>query len=92
MEVELDRKWNAYLYTVILPSILFMGMAYIGFWIDKNAVPGRAYLGSLSILININAYVLPKVSETTWLGNFLLGCLMFGVFTMIEYCILNYCT
>lgn len=67
-------------------------MSYIGFWIDKNGVPGRAYLGSLAILININAYILPRVSGITWIGNFLLGCLIFGVLTMIEYCILNYCT
>jgi hypothetical protein len=67
-------------------------MSYIGFWIDKNGVPGRAYLGSLAIFININAYILPQVSSITWIGNFLLGCLMFGVVSMIEYCILNYCT
>ena len=90
--MNLERKWNFYLYTVILPSLLFTGMSYVGFWIDKNGVPGRAYLGSLAILININAYILPKVSTIVWLGNFLLGCLVFGVFTMIEYCILNYCT
>lgn len=88
--LNLERKWNFYLYTVILPSLLFTGLSYVGFWIDKNGVPGRAYLGSLAILININALILPRVPSIIWLGNFLLGCLTFGVFTMIEYCILNY--
>jgi hypothetical protein len=92
LELHLARKWTFVLYTVILPSLLFTTMSYVGFWIDKNGVPGRAYLGSLAIFININAYILPQVSSITWIGNFLLGCLMFGVFTMIEYCILNYCT
>ena len=92
LELQLERKWNFNLITVILPSLLFTCMSYVGFWIDKNGVPGRAYLGSLAIIININAYLLPSVASVTWIGNFLLGCLMFGVFTMIEYCILNYCT
>ena len=92
LELGLEREWNSHLYSVILPSLLFTVMSYCGFWIDKNGVPGRAYLGSLAILININAYVLPRVPGTTWISNFLLVCLIFGVFTMIEYCILNFCT
>lgn len=73
LEIDMERSWNYYLYTVIIPSLLFTFASYIGFWIDKNGTPGRTYLGSLAILNNINAYILPKVSRTTWLGNFLLG-------------------
>lgn len=80
-----EGKLNYYLYIIVLPSILFTIMSYLGFWIDSKSVPARAYLGSLAILVNINAYsLLPAVSSINWLGNFLLGCLMFGVFTMIE--------
>jgi hypothetical protein len=90
--VKIKRIWNYYLFSVIIPSMLFSLLSYCGFWIDKNGVPGRVYLGSLAILISINAYVLPKVSDTTWIGNFLLGSMAFGCLTMIEYCVLNYCT
>lgn len=84
---KLSRKemWEYYLFALVIPSILFNILSYCGFWIDKNGVPGRVYLGSLAILMNINAYVLPRVSETTWLSNFLLGSMAFGCFTMIEY-------
>jgi hypothetical protein len=73
LKLELEREWNYYLYSTILPSLLFTTMSYCGFWIDKNGVPGRAYLGSLAILTNINAYLIPRVPGTTWIGNFLLA-------------------
>jgi uncharacterized membrane protein len=90
MELELGRKWDFFLFQAIFPSLLFTCMSYVGLWVDKNGVPGRALLGSFAIINNITAYTLPDVAKFTWIGNFLLGCLMFGVFTMIEYCMLNY--
>lgn len=92
MEIELGRKWNFYLFTIIFPSLLFTCMSYVGLWVDKNGVPGRTLLGSFAIINNITVYILPDVASFTWISKFLLGCLIFGVFTMIEYCILNYCT
>ena len=90
-KVVIERIWNYYLFSLIIPSILFCILSYCGFWIDKNGVPGRVYLGSLAILININAYTQLNIYDTTWLGSFLLGCITFGCLTMVEYCILNYC-
>ena len=85
LKLSPKRKLNYYLYLILLPSVLFTIMSYLGFWIDSKSVPARAYLGSLAILVNINAYsLIPSVSSINWLGNFLLGCLMFGVFAMIE--------
>lgn len=92
LDIWMERDWTYMLYNTIFPSLLFTFMSYIGLFIDKNGVPGRAYLGSIAIVININAYILPKTTGYTWIGNFLLGCLIFGVLTMIEYCILNYST
>ena len=85
LKLSPKQKLNYYLYLIVLPSVLFTIMSYLGFWIDSKSVPARAYLGSLAILVNINAYsLIPSVSSINWLGNFLLGCLMFGVFAMIE--------
>ncbi|CAI2385451.1 unnamed protein product [Moneuplotes crassus] len=85
LRISPDKKINYYTYTIVVPSILFTLMSYLGFWIDSKSVPARAYLGSLAILVNINAlFLLPVVSSVNWMGNFLLGCLMFGVLTMIE--------
>lgn len=84
LKITPDKKTNYYTYTIVVPSILFTWMSYLGFWIDSKSVPARAYLGALAILVNINAYfLLPVVSSANWMGNFLLGCLMFGVLTMI---------
>lgn len=95
--IRFVREPGFFLTYYIFPSLLFVGIGYCAFFIDKNAAPARVSLGIVAILINININskaqsILPKISYRTWLGNFLLGTLLMSTIQMAEYAVLNYCT
>ncbi len=58
-------------------------------------MPARVTIGIVSVLININTNnqvvkQISPVSYSTSMNSFLIGSLMFTVFALIEYAILNW--
>ncbi len=76
------------------PSIIFVVLAYITFWIDSRKAPARVIfiitniLNAISLLVSTNSYI-PDVPHKTWLQNFLIWNLVFTVVPMVQYAILN---
>ncbi len=72
----------------VLPSVLFVVLAYTSFWIDKNVAPARVtlvitnILNAISLLVSTNSYI-PNVPYKTWLQDFLMWNLIFTVIPMI---------
>ena len=53
VQVRLVRKLSIFLITMYLPSISLVALSWVGFWIDKRAVPARASLTITTILAQI---------------------------------------
>ena len=53
LTITLQRKLSIYLITIYLPSISLVALSWVGFWIDKRAVPARASLTITTILAQI---------------------------------------
>ena len=51
--VRLIRKLSIYVITMYLPSISLVALSWVGFWIDKRAIPARASLSITTILAEI---------------------------------------
>eukprot|EP00347_Sterkiella_histriomuscorum_P001850 403370439 len=78
----------------VFPSIIFVILAYLTFWIDSRKAPARVIfsitniLNAISLLVSTNNYV-PQVQNKTWLQNFLIWNLIFTMIPIIQYSILN---
>ena len=79
----------------IIPSMLFVVLSYLSYWVDKAAAPARVGLSITAILISIshdNAMTKysPAVRYSTWMSTFTLGTLCFTTVTILEYGVLNF--
>jgi hypothetical protein len=80
---------------VITPGVLVVMLSYCSFWVNYRAIPGRVTLSVLPILTCetqlYGAYsTLPNISYPTWLLRFLTANLVFTVFAMAEFTLVNY--
>lgn len=77
-----------------IPSVLVVMLSWISFWLNVNAVPGRISLGVLTVLTmttqssGVNAS-LPHVSYTKAIDIWMVTCLMFVFFALIEFAVAN---
>lgn len=94
MHYAFTRNPHYYTKIFIIPSIIFVVLAYITFWISKDNPAARVLfsitniLNAISSLIQANI-VVPKAPEYIWLTNFLLWNFIFTLIPVIEYAILN---
>ena len=91
----MDRLPVFFLIYFVVPSLIFVFIAYTSFWINKEAVPARVAIGIISILINISTNnsvttQIPQVPYTVELSSFLMGSLFFTVLAMMEFSLLNW--
>ncbi|XP_046385253.1 pH-sensitive chloride channel 2-like [Ischnura elegans] len=91
---HLSRQIGHYIMDYYLPSILLVGLSWIAFWLDPNAVPGRVTLGSSTLLTFITltrntGTALPKVSYVKATEIWFMVCtgLIFG--SLIEFAFVN---
>jgi len=90
-------KRDSYFYMsyYVVPSVIFIIVAYSSFWVDANAAPARCGLSITIILITINfqtqlSTVLPPIDSGIWLESYFTGVLVFTCVAMIEYTFVNF--
>lgn len=94
VEFTLARNIGYYLVQMYIPSVLVVMLSWISFWLNVNAVPGRISLGVLTVLTMttqssaVNAS-LPHVSYTKAIDIWMVTCLMFVFFALIEFAVAN---
>ncbi|XP_060561073.1 glycine receptor subunit alpha-3-like [Ruditapes philippinarum] len=94
VEFVLARNIGYYLVQMYIPSVLVVMLSWISFWLNVNAVPGRISLGVLTVLTmttqssGVNAS-LPHVSYTKAIDIWMVTCLMFVFFALIEFAVAN---
>lgn len=74
----------------IIPSILYWLSSWLGLWINPDAVPARAAIGVIPVLVMTNkmnslAAALPPISQTNRLQSFMLMSLIVVTLQMLEY-------
>mmetsp|Transcript_16872 Transcript_16872/g.39609 ORF Transcript_16872/g.39609 Transcript_16872/m.39609 type:complete len:550 (-) Transcript_16872:52-1701(-) len=90
MPFDFKRRPQYYTTLVIVPSILFLGVSYTGFWVSPKAVPARATVAVIPLLILLtlmnNVYSsLPQTSEIMWLVWYLLIDLFLALLAAVEF-------
>uniref|UniRef100_A0A7S1KVU0 Neurotransmitter-gated ion-channel ligand-binding domain-containing protein n=1 Tax=Alexandrium catenella TaxID=2925 RepID=A0A7S1KVU0_ALECA len=90
----LKRRSYHMMTTHVLPCILYWFISYLAVWVDASAVPGRAALHTLPVLMITNKFnavmaSLPKIAYSTKLGNFLLCTLFLSTFLLLEFCLVH---
>ena len=81
----------------IVPSVIFVLIAYCSFWISKDSVTARCSLAITIVLITINFQnginnILPPIEYPVWLSSYFTGVLIFTCFVMLEYAVVNFAT
>lgn len=84
------RKAKFFTDTVIVPTVLFLCISYIQFFVDPSITPARASIAVLPVLILVllsNAVYrsLPEGSQRMWLTEFLMTAMMFAVGAAAEF-------
>lgn len=95
VDFHLKRKEHYYIMSAIFPSIIYWLMSYGGLFVAVAAVPARAALGLIPVLIISNMQTgvragLPHISYSTWLDSYLTIMNVLLLANMIEYCIVHY--
>jgi len=87
---SLARKPNYYNKYVLLPSYLYVFIAWSSFWVSRNAAPARVALTMIIFLV-ISSQIgsilasLPKLDGPVWLLNHLSMSQCFVLYGIIEY-------
>jgi hypothetical protein len=91
----MKRNPRFYMTYYIVPSVLFVVIAYCSFWIDQNAAAARCALSITTILITIQFSnglnnILPPIDYSVWIEDYFKGILIFTCFAMFEYAFVNF--
>uniref|UniRef100_A0A7E4W656 Neur_chan_memb domain-containing protein n=1 Tax=Panagrellus redivivus TaxID=6233 RepID=A0A7E4W656_PANRE len=95
VKIMLRRENNYYLIQLYIPSIMLVVCSWVSFWLDKDAVPARVFLGVATLLAQttsssgINAK-LPPVSYVKAVDQWIGVCMAFVFGALIEYALVNY--
>ncbi|XP_064637327.1 glycine receptor subunit alpha-1-like isoform X1 [Lineus longissimus] len=99
-EIQLDRDTGFYIIQTYIPTIIFVMLSWLNFYMDPKAVPARVALGLLTVLAittksSGSLGQLPKVSYVKAIDVWMSTCLSFVLIAFAEYClvhyVLNYC-
>lgn len=87
-----ERLIMATVCNIYIPSTLIVGLSWISFYLDVDAVPGRVSLGIMSVLTVVTQMhqaksKLPPINYMTALDIWMLMCLLFVTLSMVEYAI-----
>jgi len=94
-EFHLKREPSYLMHTFVIPSLMFYLMSWVGLWIDVAAVPARAAVGVIPVLVTSNkmsalSASIPPISYPTRLSNFMMMTLMIIVVHLFEYGLIHY--
>eukprot|EP00928_Gymnodinium_smaydae_P090068 TRINITY_DN73921_c0_g1_i1.p1 TRINITY_DN73921_c0_g1~~TRINITY_DN73921_c0_g1_i1.p1 ORF type:complete len:470 (-),score=54.07 TRINITY_DN73921_c0_g1_i1:258-1667(-) len=94
-EFKIRRRSRNMLQTYVTASVLFYLLSWIGLWIDPAAVPARAAIGIITVLVIANRQSalssdLPPIGYSTRLDSFVSLSLFMLVVHMLEYGVVHY--
>lgn len=95
--LTMDRMTGGWWLTVMMPATIFVGLSYLGLWIDKRSPPARVSLDVVCVLISVTMIwkaqdKIPQVSSACWINQYMLGCLWFNITTLVSFGINNFST
>ena len=90
----LHRKDQFYVLQVFVPSILFVFLSWVSFWVDANAVPARVSLGVTCVLTMTTQssgtrQMLPPVSYVKAIDVWMFVCLLYVFAALLEFAYVN---
>lgn len=90
----IQREPEFYVHTVMIPTAFIVAMAYLSFWISRQAVPARVALvviGFLVIMAKLSSVQedLPETSDHVWLVTFMQISMYFVFIASAEYAMAN---
>ncbi|WAQ99280.1 GLRA2-like protein [Mya arenaria] len=94
VDFVLKRKIGLYFMQVFVPSLLFVVLSWVSFWVDHKAVPARVSLGITCVLAIVTQssgihHVLPNVSYPTAIDIWMLVCQLYVFAALLEFAIVN---
>lgn len=94
MRFYLKRIVEQYVMEYFIPSILLVGVSWVSFWLDPNAIPGRTVLGTSTMLTFImlsrdTGSSLPKVSCIKATQIWFIVCTAFIFASLLEFAFVN---
>jgi hypothetical protein len=94
LTLTFERKPVYYLRKDLIYATFFVFMSYVGFFINRKAVPARAAMALIPVLTELNHIngvesQLPPLSKFTWLSTFLTTSLLFTLIAVMELCLVN---
>uniref|UniRef100_A0A0N5A2R6 Ig-like domain-containing protein n=1 Tax=Parastrongyloides trichosuri TaxID=131310 RepID=A0A0N5A2R6_PARTI len=91
----LRREYSYYLIQLYIPCCMIVVVSWVSFWLDKDCVPARIFLGATTFLTmttqasGANAK-LPPVSYIKAVDIWIGVCLFFIFGALLEYALVNY--
>lgn len=79
MTISAERRFEYYVFTMIVPLVVIVGMAFASFWIDPANFGTKIALASASMLTVVtyrvaSVQILPRTSYFTDMDIFIVGC------------------
>ncbi len=95
MRVVLSRKTTIYFVTMFLPSISLVMLSWVGFWIDKRAVPARSGLSITTVLAQITLITatgnsFPGIADMKMADLYLIINFFYVFASLIEFALVSY--
>merc|ERR1712113_1323125 len=94
-EFGIKRKSYFVMQNFVGPVCMFYTLSWVGLWVDVAAVPARAAIGIIPVLVTSNkisalSASLPPIGYSTRLGDFMSATLMFLTVHMLEFGIAHF--
>jgi len=95
--LHLERKDQSYVALYIISAVFFVMVSYTGCWVSLAAVPARAGIAVVSLIIVFNTRAaakreFPPFSYSTWLTDFIFVSAMFNLIMVFEFAAAHYGT
>lgn len=95
VKLVIQREWNNYLLEIYLPSILFVMISWLSFWMQITAAPARVSLGMTTMLTLVTSSQstrdkLPRIGYIHALDVWIAICSCFIFISLIEFALVSY--
>ncbi|KAL3099073.1 hypothetical protein niasHS_001061 [Heterodera schachtii] len=89
IKIYFRRAYGFYILQIYMPTYCMVLISWISFWLDRKSLPARVTLGVSSILALTMQYAnvarsLPKVSYIKGVDWFMMGCVTYIFFSIVE--------
>jgi hypothetical protein len=94
IQIKFKRISTAYIWTAIIPSVMFSLISYVSFYIDPAAAPARVAMTMICTLTSMAsisrvASSVPPLGYLSWLSTYLYGTFFFSVVSVLCFGIVH---